>query len=110
MIFVNITKVKMKKIMKEFMDFLKEYKIVGLALAFIMGTASTTLIKSLVENLVMPIVTPFVPDWKTSILEIGPFTFKWGAFTAELINFVILALVVFVIAKKILKEEKVTKK
>lgn len=96
--------------MREFREFLKEYKIVGLALAFIMGSASTTLVKSLVDSLIMPIVTPFVPDWKEAVLVLGPFTFKWGAFAAELINFTILAFVVFIIAKKILKEEKVTKK
>ncbi|MDD3861456.1 MAG: MscL family protein [Candidatus Gracilibacteria bacterium] len=100
----------MKKMMREFMEFLREYKIVGLALAFVMGTASTALVKSLVENLIMPIVTPFIPDWKEAVLEVGPFSFKWGAFTAELINFTILAFVVFIIAKKLLKEEKVTKK
>jgi large conductance mechanosensitive channel len=94
---------------KEFLEFLREYKIVGLAMAFVMGSASTTIVKSLVDNLIMPLVTPFVPDWKTSVLQLGPFAIKWGAFTADLINFVILAFVVFIIAKKLFKEEKVTK-
>lgn len=96
---------------KEFMAFLKEYKIVGVALAFVMGTASSSLVKSLVENIIMPLVTPFVPagGWKNAVIHLGPFVIKWGAFLAEFINFVILSLVVFVIVKKILKEEKVTK-
>lgn len=95
---------------KEFLAFLKEYKIVGVAMAFIMATASTVIVKSLVDNLIMPLVTPFVPDWKAAVLNLGPFAIKWGAFAADLINFVILALVVFIIAKKILKEQKVEKK
>lgn len=94
---------------KEFLAFLREYKIVGLALAFVMGTASTALVKSLVDNIIMPLVTPFVPNWKEAVLNMGPFAIKWGAFMAELINFVILAFVVFIIVKKILREEKVTK-
>jgi large conductance mechanosensitive channel len=99
----------MKVMIKEFLAFLREYKIVGLALAFVMGTASTALVKSLVDNIIMPLVTPFVPNWKEAVLNMGPFAIKWGAFMAELINFVILAFVVFIIVKKILREEKVTK-
>ncbi|MEM5870724.1 MAG: MscL family protein [Candidatus Aenigmatarchaeota archaeon] len=43
-------------------------------------------------------------------MTIGPIVISWGAFLADLINFVIIALVVFLIAKKIMKEEKVSKK
>jgi large conductance mechanosensitive channel len=102
----------MRLVIKEFMEFLREYKIVGLALAFIMGTASTALVKSLVDNIVMPLINPLLPGggWQQATLKFGPFAIKWGAFTAEALNFVILAFVVFLIAKKILKEEKVLKK
>ena len=96
---------------KEFVEFLKEYKIVSLAMAFIMGAASTSLVKSFVDNIIMAFINPLVASgWREASLSFGPFMIKWGAFLAELINFVILALVVFIIAKKILKEEKVTKK
>ena len=99
-------------LMKEFMEFLREYKIVGLAIAFIMGVAATALVKSLVDNIIMPIITPFIPGgaWKTATFSLGPVVIGWGAFLGEIINFVIIALVVFMIAKKILKEEKVAKK
>ena len=99
-------------LISEFKEFLYEYKVIPLAIAFIMGIASTALIKSLVENIIMPIVTPFVPGgaWKTATLELGPIVLSWGAFLGELINFIIIAFVVFLIAKKVLKEEKVTKK
>lgn len=98
--------------LKEYYKFLKEYKIIGLGLAFIMGAASTALVKSLVDDVVMPILTPllFSESWKNATLEIGPIIIKWGSFLAELINFSILAFVVFLIAKKILKEEEVSKK
>ncbi|HRZ85553.1 MAG TPA: MscL family protein [Candidatus Paceibacterota bacterium] len=100
------------KLIKEFMEFLKEYKIVGLAIAFIMGVAATALIKSLVDNIIMPIITPFIPggEWKVATVSLGPVVLSWGAFLGEVINFIIIALVVFLIAKKVLKEEKVTKK
>jgi len=94
------------------MEFLKEYKVVGLAIAFIIGIASKDLINSLVDNIIMPIVTPFIPGgaWETATFSIGPIVIGWGAFLGALINFFIIALVVFIVAKKILKEEKVSKK
>ncbi|HPD81619.1 MAG TPA: MscL family protein [Candidatus Pacearchaeota archaeon] len=101
-----------KGLIKEFLEFLKEYKVVGLAIAFIMGVAATALVKSLVDNIIMPLITPFIADgaWKTATFTLGPFVIGWGAFLGEAINFVIIALVIFFIAKAVLKEEKVTKK
>ena len=102
----------MPSLAKEFKEFLKEYKVVGLAIAFIMGVAATALIKSLVDNVIMPVITPFIPGgaWKTATFGLGPIVIGWGAFVGELINFVIIAFVVFIVAKWFLKEEKVTKK
>jgi len=99
-------------ILSEFSDFLKEYKVVGLAVAFIMGAAVNDLVKSLVNNIIMPLIEPLLPagGWQTATAAIGPFSFGWGAFLAAFINFVIIALVVFMIAKKVLGEEKVTQK
>jgi len=98
--------------LSEFMEFLREYNVIALAIAFIMGVAATSLIKSLVDNIIMPAITPFIPGgaWKTATAAIGPIVIGWGAFLGELINFVIIALVVFFVAKKMLKESKVTKK
>ncbi len=96
----------------EFKEFLNEYKVVGLAVAFIMGAAVTALVKSLVDNIIMPFVSVILPEggWQTSTLALGPVTIGIGPFLAELINFLIIAFVIFMIAKMVLKEEKVTKK
>lgn len=98
-------------ILKEFMDFLKEYNAIALAIAFIIATAATALVKSLVDDIVMPVITPFIPGgaWETATLTLGPIVIKWGSFVSALINFIILALIVFIIAKKLLKQEKVKK-
>lgn len=97
---------------QEFKEFLTEYKVIGLAVAFIMGAAITTLVQSLVNNIIMPIVGVVIPGggWQTAVLMVGPIAIGWGAFLAALLNFIIIALVVFLIAKAVLKEEKVTKK
>jgi len=99
-------------LLKEFSEFMKEYKVIGLAIAFIIGAASTSLVKSLVNDIIMPVVTAFIPGgaWKEATLVLGPIVIKWGSFLGEFINFAIIALVVFMVVKIILKEEKVSKK
>ncbi len=100
------------KLLIEFKEFLKEYKVTGLAVALIIGLAATALVKSIVDNLVMPIITPFIPGgaWQTATFSLGPIVIGWGALLGAIINFIIIAFVVFLIAKYALKEEKVTKK
>jgi large conductance mechanosensitive channel len=95
----------------EFMEFLNEYKVIGLAIAFIIGVAASALVKSLVDNIIMPIITAFIPGgaWKTATVAIGPVVIAWGPFLSDLIYFLIVALVVFIVAKKVLKMDKVTK-
>ena len=101
-----------KKMCKEFMDFLTEYKVIGLAIAFIIGAAAKELIGSFVDNIVMPFISPLLPSgaWQTATVTLGPFVFGIGAFIGQVINFVIIAFVVFMLAKMILNEEKVAKK
>jgi large conductance mechanosensitive channel len=99
-------------IFTEFREFLREYKVIGLAVALIIGLAATSLVKSIVDNLVMPIVTPFIPGgaWQTATFSLGPIVIGWGALLGAIINFIIIAFIVFIIAKYALKEEKVSKK
>ena len=99
-------------LLKEFKEFLEEYKVMCIAIGIVMGLATVALVNSLVSNIIMPIIAPLIPggNWQEAILALGPILLKWGAFLAALINFVIIAFVVFLIAKKFMKEEKVTKK
>jgi large conductance mechanosensitive channel len=55
------------------------------------------------------VITPS-GDWKEAVLSVGPVNLGIGPFAAECINFIIIALVVFMIAKYVMKEEKVEKK
>jgi large conductance mechanosensitive channel len=98
--------------MKEFKEFLEEYKVIGLAIAFIMGVAATALVQALVNDIIMPIITPFIPGggWQTATFTLGKIVISWGSFLGAVINFVIIAFVVFMVAKKFFKEEKVAKR
>ncbi len=99
------------KMTEDFKKFLMEYKIVGLAVAFIMGAATNDLVKSLVANIIMPITDPFISKgtWRTATLTIGPFMFGWGVFLAALLNFLIIALVIFIVVTKLIRNVRLTK-
>ncbi len=100
---------KIKTFLIDFKEFLKEYKVIELAIAIIIGLAMNNFVKSLVDNIIMPLITPFIPNgsWQTATLNFWIWKgIAWGQFLSSLIYFLIIAWVVFLIAKFILKEEK----
>ena len=86
-----------KGLWNEFMDFLSKYKVMGLAVAFIMAIYLGALVKALVDDFVMPIVTLIMPgiEWETIVA--GPF--RIGHFIGALITFTIVAFVIFILVK-----------
>lgn len=95
-----------------FISFLKEYGIIGLAIAVIIGTAVGKLVSALVADIIMPLVTFFIPggNWREAVINLGPIVLKVGDFIGAMLDFIIIALVIYLMAKWILKEEKVSKK
>jgi len=89
----------------QFMDFLNKYGIVGLAVAVIIGGAAGTLVSALVADIIMPIVTFFIPGgaWRTATLAIGPIVLGVGDFIGKLIEFIIIVVVVYFIMKQLSK-------
>jgi len=89
----------------EFMAFLNKYGIIGLAIAFIIGGAAGRLVTALVSDLLMPVITFFIPggNWREAIWSLGPINLAVGDFAGTLIDFVIIALVVFVLSKQLTK-------
>lgn len=65
-------------VVQEFREFLNEYKVIGLAVAFIMGAATTTMVQALVNDLIMPIVGLVIPgdDWQEATFALGPALIK----------------------------------
>lgn len=98
--------------LKQFLDFLKQYGVVGLAIAVIIGGKLNELVGAVVNDLLMPIV--FQPALKAANVDnIRMLSYNgilYGKVVGAFIDFIIVAFVVFIIAKAILKEETVTKK
>ena len=86
-----------KGLWKEFMDFISKYKVMGLAVAFILGIYLGALVQALVNDLIMPIVQLAMPGVQWETIELGPF--RVGHFVGALITFLIVAFVIFVLVK-----------
>ncbi|MCX6682653.1 MAG: MscL family protein [Methanoregula sp.] len=94
-----------KGLVQEFMDFLMKYQVIGLAVAFIIGAAATKMVTACVTDVIMPVIAVLVPggEWRTTVLQLGPVKLLVGDFVGAIIDFVIIALVVFIIVKYMMK-------
>ena len=92
----------------EFLKFLKEYGVIGLAIGVIIGSKAGELVKAVVDGLLMPIIGMVLPSGDWQKLVVGPF--QIGIVLAALVNFIVVAFLVFMFAKKVLKEDTVAKK
>ncbi|EQB65584.1 MAG: large-conductance mechanosensitive ion channel [Thermoplasmatales archaeon I-plasma] len=86
-----------KGFVKEFKMFLEQYKVMGMAVAFILGLYLGTLVQSLVTNLIMPIIDIVLPGIAWQNIHAGPFLI--GSFLGALVTFLIIALVIFLLVK-----------
>ncbi len=97
---------------KEFIAFLKQYGIIGLAIAVIIGGKLNDFVTSVVQDLLMPLV--FQPALKAAnVDDIRKLSFNgilYGKVIGSAIDFLIVAILVFMIAKVVLREETVAKK
>jgi large conductance mechanosensitive channel len=80
--------------LKSFKEFALKGNIVDLAVAVIVGGAFGKIVTSLVADIVMPLVNPLIPggDWREATIGQG---IKIGAFAATLVDFMIVAFVLF---------------
>jgi len=97
---------------QEFIAFLKQYGVIGLAIAVIIGGKANALVTALVDGILMPVVTFFIPGgaWRTTTLDVGPIHFLLGPVLGAGVDFLIVAWLVFWFSKQVLREATVTKK
>jgi len=91
-----------KGLWNEFLDFLSKYKVMGLAVAFIMALYLGTLVQALVKDFIMPLIGLAVPglaDLATLQITLSQQTFGVGDFLVALITFIIVAFVIFLLVK-----------
>jgi len=93
----------MKKFLEEFKAFAIKGNVIDLAVAVVIGGAFTAIVKSLVEDLIMPLIAALfgARDFSAIIFTINGSQIKIGSFLQAVVNFLIIALVIFTAIKMI---------
>ena len=108
----NLDNLKKKepKILKEFKEFINRGSVLDLAVGIIIGGAFTSIVNSLVSDVVMPVISMIIGGFDFSNLKltipayidgIEPATINYGNFITAVINFLIIAFVIFILIRSI---------
>lgn len=108
--------------LNEFKEFIKKGNAIQLAIGFVMGVAFQGIVKSLVDDLIMPLVSLLtggvdlvnkfvsldgnVYETYQAAVDAGAAVFAYGRFINAIINFIIIAFVLFLIVKALNKMQK----
>ena len=90
---------------REFKAFLVKENVLALALAVVIGAAMGKLVMAIVNDFIMPIIAVVTPggNWRAATLDVGPVQFLVGDFLGNLLEFLIIAFVVWRISKAIMR-------
>ncbi len=93
---------------KEFKEFALKGNIMDLAVGVIIGGAFQSIVKSLVDDIIMPTIAIFIGqvDYTELAITIGESSIKYGSFITAVINFLIIAMSIFLMIKYINKLNK----
>lgn len=90
----------MKNLLKEFKEFALRGNVMELAVAVIMGAAFQGIISSLTGDIISPVLGLFGGvDFSNLAINIGDASIRYGAFITAIINFIIMAFVIFLMVK-----------
>ena len=104
-VFENVPVGRARGIMDEFKEFVNEFNFVALAIGFVIGAASKDVVNSLVKDIISPLLGLFLPKGSLEgiVVNVASAELRVGAFINELISFVIIAGIIFVVAVKVMK-------
>jgi large conductance mechanosensitive channel len=96
-----------KKLAGEFREFLLKQNALALAVGVVIGAAIGRVVSGVVDDLIMPIIGLVLPggDWRSAQFVLnGNNAIKYGDMVGRVIDFLIVALVVFVIVKVLVEK------
>ena len=99
--------------MKGFIEFIKKQGVVGLATGFLLGGAVSKLVTALVTDIINPflgIILGVAGGFADAVFKIGPVTVPYGHFISVLIDFLVIALVVYSLIRLLGLDKKETNK
>lgn len=91
----------MRNLWEEFKEFAIGGNLIQLAVAFVLGVAFAAVVTSLVDDIFMPIIGAIVSDKSFANLsfEVGGAEVRYGSFLTTLVNFLLIALIMFIVIK-----------
>lgn len=101
-----------KNFWDSFREFLKQYSVIGLAIGVVMGTAVNQLIQTIVQGFITPLIGLVLPNQGLQKLAftLRGSEFRFGSIIDATLQFVIVALLIYIVVKKLLKQEELLKK
>jgi large conductance mechanosensitive channel len=106
--FMTVSPTEKRTFIQEFVLFLKTFGVIGLAIAFVIGQAANALVTAFVKDIIDPFIGLFLPAGSLASVTIkvpnlvGSTTeFKIGDLISNIINFLVIALIVFVAYKQL---------
>ncbi len=102
----------MRKFLKEFKEFAVRGNVIDMAVGIVIGGAFTAIVNSLVENIITPLLGLITGGTQFETLSFGfrGAQFTYGAFISAVINFVLVAFVLFLVVKAVNKLRAIGKK
>jgi large conductance mechanosensitive channel len=102
----------MKKFLAEFKEFISKGNVLDLAVGVIIGGAFSTIVTSLTDNIIQPLINCIGGADIQGKIKLGDTgqAIDYGAFISAIINFLIMALIIFLIVKAVNKMMAIGKK
>ncbi|WP_440897714.1 large-conductance mechanosensitive channel protein MscL [Amphibacillus sp. Q70] len=90
---------------KEFKEFIMRGNVLDLAVGVVMGAAFTAIVTALVEHIITPVIVAITGNANVSALtiQIGEAKIEYGFFIQAIIDFLLIALILFLVIKGINK-------
>ena len=88
--------------MRDFLQFIKQQGVLGLAIGFVMGGAVTNVVTSLVNDIVYPLLNIFLGRTKgleKEVFQFGQIKIAYGHFISVFVNFLVIAAVIYILVK-----------
>jgi large conductance mechanosensitive channel len=98
--------------LKDFREFISRGNVIDLATAVIIGSAFTAIVNSLVNDIIMPVIGMLLQglDFTALAFNVGDASLTYGNFIQAVINFLIIAFVVFLLVRAVNNIQKSLKK
>lgn len=99
--------IKNLKLKEEFLQFLRSYGVIGVAIGIVMGSAVAKIVNVIVEGLIMPVIEVILPGpkWQEAVIHLGKINIKIGLIISAFIDFFAISIIVFFMVKYVLRVE-----